>query len=103
MEVTQTAMTIIAEAGSSRSYSLEALSAIEEGRFDDAEELLKQADDSLIKAHRSHSEFLIAEANKEKIEFSFFLLHAESHLNLAQQAKDMVDAFYRFYKKGRTE
>lgn len=100
MELTQTAMSVIAEAGSSRSYSLEALSAVEQGHFDEADELLKQANESLLKAHRTHSEFLIAEAKGEKIDFSVFLLHAESHLNLAEQTKDMVDAFYRLYKKG---
>lgn len=100
MDITKTAMTVIANAGSSRSYSLEALQKAEEGNFEEANELLKQADQALLEAHRTHSDLLTAEAKEEKIEFSVFLLHAESHLNLAQQTKDMVDAFYRLYQKG---
>lgn len=101
MDVTKTAMSVIANAGSSRSYSLEALQKIEAGEFEEAEGLLKQANESLLNAHRTHSDFLTAEAKGEKIGFSVFLLHAESHLNLAEQTKDMVEAFYRLYKKGK--
>ena len=100
MDITKTAMSVIADAGSSRSYSLEALQKIEAGDYEKAQELLQLAEDSLLKAHRTHSEFLIAEAKGEKIEFSVFLLHAESHLNLAEQSKEMVEAFYRLYRKG---
>lgn len=100
MDVIQTAMSVIANAGSSRSYSLEALQSLQVGKYDNAEELMKKAEDTLLAAHRTHSEFLVAESRGEKIEFSVFLLHAESHLNLAEQTKDMVDAFYHLYKKG---
>ena len=100
MDITSIAMKIIANAGSSRSYSLEALQKAEEGNFAEADKLLDLAQQSLLEAHRTHSELLTAEAKGEKLEFSIFLLHAESHLNLAEQSKDMVDAFYRLYKKG---
>ena len=93
------AVSIIADSGDSRSYSLEALECIKREEFNEANELLEKSDEALLKAHKTHTELLIQEAQGEKIPFSMFLLHSESHLNMAELTKEYVTAIKDVYLK----
>lgn len=92
MDVQAFAVSIIADSGDSKSYSLEAMECIKKGEFSNARELIKKADEALLRAHKTHTELLCQEANGEKISFSMFLMHSESHLTTAEVTREYVDA-----------
>lgn len=98
------AVAIIADSGNSKSYSLEALECMKKRNFEEAEELLRKSDEALLSAHKKHTELLVAEANGENIPFSLFLMHSESHLNVAEVTREYADAILHVYKdKGGEE
>lgn len=99
MDVQSIALEIIAESGDSCSSSMEAIECMKDDHFDEAEELLKKAEESLLNAHRLHTDLLCAEANGEEIPFSMFLMHSESHLNMAQATKNQADTVYYILKE----
>lgn len=92
MDVQAVAVSIIANSGDSKSYSLEAMKCIKKGDLSKAQELIKKADEALLLAHKTHTELLCSEANGESIPFSMFLMHSESHLTTAEVTREYVDA-----------
>lgn len=92
MDVQTFAVSIIADSGDSKSYSLEAMECIKKGDLSKARELLQKADEALLRAHKTHTELLCQEANGETISFSMFLMHSESHLTTAEVTREYVDA-----------
>lgn len=99
MNIQEKAFEIIANSGDSLSCSMEALQAAQAYNIDEAERLLKEADKKLLSAHKAHTELLVAEANGEKVEFSMFLMHSESHLNNAEISKNYASAILQIYKE----
>ena len=97
----QQVVTIIAEAGDSKSYSFEAINAASEGDFDEAQNLLKSARDSLLKAHQAHTDLLVADANGG-IELNFLIVHASNHLSIADLSADLAEQFIKLYERGKT-
>ena len=57
------AMMIIANSGQARSDAFAALQEAKKGNFEDAEKLLKEAEESLQTAHESHRELLKMDAS----------------------------------------
>ena len=73
------------------------------GRFLEAEELLKMASKELNEAHQVQTDLLVNEAKGEKVNLSVIFVHAQDHLSMAIFAKDMaveyVEGFKLMYKK----
>lgn len=93
---------IIGHAGDAKSSAHEALAEAKEGNFEKARELLKEASETLNKAHRFQTELIQAEASGEKTEMGVVLVHSQDHLmttmNFLQLAKEFVD-MYEFISK----
>ena len=73
------AMMIIANSGQARSDAFAALQEAKKGNFEDAEKLLKEAEESLQTAHESHRELLKMDASGEVTQVSILLCHAQDH------------------------
>ncbi|MBO4358775.1 MAG: PTS lactose/cellobiose transporter subunit IIA [Erysipelotrichaceae bacterium] len=95
----QQVVTIIAEAGDSKSYSFEAMNAAADGDFDEAGKLLASAKESLLRAHQAHTELLVADAN-EGIELNFLIVHASNHLSIADLSADLAEQIIKVYERG---
>ncbi|MGL5755924.1 MAG: PTS lactose/cellobiose transporter subunit IIA [Paraclostridium sp.] len=94
---------IIGHAGDAKSSAHEALAEAKEGNFEKARELLKEAGETLNKAHRFQTELIQAEASGEKTEMGVVLVHSQDHLmttmNFLQLAKEFVDMYEFIYSK----
>lgn len=77
------AMQLISFAGDSKSSSIRAMKAAEDGDFAAAEELLKQAHDSLHQAHNIQTAWMSAEMGGEEVEKSLLLIHSQDHFMAA--------------------
>ena len=71
------AMMIIANSGQARSDAFAALQEAKKGNFEDAEKILKEAEESLQTAHESHRELLKMDASGEVTQVSILLCHAQ--------------------------
>lgn len=90
---------IIVHAGESRSLSSEAMDAAELYKFDDAESLLKKANDEFIKCHEIQTNMLTEEANGEKNKINIILVHAQDHLTMATMAMENAKRWIKLNKK----
>ena len=84
------AMMIIANSGQARSDAFAALQEAKKGNFEDAEKLLKEAEESLQTAHESHRELLKMDASGEVTQVSILLCHAQDHLMGSALALDLI-------------
>ena len=98
-ELEEIAMTIIANSGAARSAACEALQKAKNKDFDDAEALLKSADDSLQVAHEAHRKLLQLDAKGEVTSVSILLCHAQDHLMGSALAKDLIREMVFLYQE----
>lgn len=98
-EITMIGFEVVAFAGEARSKLMEALSEAENQNFIRAEELVEEANTSLIAAHKSQTQMLAAEARGESIEVGFIMVHAQDHLMTTMLLKDTVKHLFNIYKK----
>lgn len=93
-------MEIIMKAGDARLVITKALAAISENDFDTAQEMLKEAQSLIGKAHALQTDVIQGEARGEQIPYSTLFSHAQdtmmtinSEVNLAKQLFNMFKSF----------
>ena len=91
-------MMIIANSGVARSNSFAALEEAKKGNFEEADKLLKAADESLQIAHESHRELLKMDATGEVTSVSILLCHAQDHMMGSVLAEDLIKEMIVLYK-----
>lgn len=96
-------MMIIANSGAARSKSHEALCIAKKGSFDKAEELLKQAEDSLYEAHKTHRELLRLDAKGEVKDVTLLLTHAQDHLMSSELSLELIKEIIYLLREVRGE
>lgn len=95
----QIIMPIITCSGNSISCSMEAMQAAAEKHFEEAEELLQQASDSIKEAHVAHMQLLVREANNNPVGMSLLLVHASDHLTNAEISLNFAQQIIMIHKE----
>lgn len=99
MNMTDTAMALIAQAGDSRSYSMEAIDLAKQGKFTEADASLKKAADGMVAAHETQTDLLRSEMSGNGEPVSLLMVHAQDHLNLALIMRDVAEEFITLHQK----
>ena len=99
MDLEMIAMELVGNAGESRSLSFEALSLAREGNFDEAEEKLKEAKQSMLRAHEIQTQLICKEADGEEIKIGILMVHAQDHLMCSILAREVVEELIKISKK----
>ena len=97
-ELEKTIMNIIINAGDCKNHAYMALNNVNEGRYEEADNELKLANDALGKAHDEQTMFIHKEANGEKIEMSVLFVHAQDHLMTAITEKNLIEQIIELRK-----
>ena len=84
------AFAIVAIGGNAKGEAYEALAAAEEGRFDEADKALAQAEQDLVDAHNIQTEFIQRSAAGEDMPLSMIFVHAQDHLMCALEAQSLI-------------
>ena len=90
---------IVNAAGAAKGLSYEALGEAEKGNYSKAEELLKEADKSLLEAHNIQTGIIQNEVNGDNMEVSVLFVHAQDHLMTSIEAKSLIECMIRMYKR----
>lgn len=90
---------LISNVGEARSFLFQALKASREENFEEAENCVKDAEASLIKAHESHSSLIQQEASGEPVKVSLLLMHAEDQLMTTETLKGITQEMILTHKK----
>ncbi|MEQ3452109.1 PTS lactose/cellobiose transporter subunit IIA [Enterococcus cecorum] len=96
-------MGLIANGGNARSLAMKAMYAAKAGNFEEAQELLKASNESILQAHNMQTQLLTKEANGERSEVSLLMVHAQDHLMNAMTVKDLATEIVDIYKNQRGE
>lgn len=92
-------MNLIVDAGSARSYAMQAIQLAKEGDFDDAAKALENADKDMAKAHGMQTDLIQKAAQGEKTEIDLFMVHAQDHIMTAMLARDMAKEIVELHQK----
>ncbi|MGG0719609.1 PTS lactose/cellobiose transporter subunit IIA [Robertmurraya massiliosenegalensis] len=90
---------LILHSGNARSKVIQALREYKEGRVEEADQLLVQAEEDLKVAHQIHFKMVQQEASGEKVEFALLLMHAEDHLMSTLSMKELVKELLDLFKQ----
>lgn len=99
-EVTMIGFEIVAYAGEARSNLIEAINVAKDGEYEKAEELIKEADETIKEAHNIQTKMLSKEAAGEEMEIGFIMVHGQDHLMTTLLLRDLVEHLVNLYKKG---
>lgn len=94
---------IISHAGDSRGYAYEALDEAEKKNFDEAEKLLKKAKDELGLAHNTQTKLIQAEINRQGVQMSLLMVHAQDQLMTAMSENTLIEKMIKMYKNFYTK
>ena len=99
MDKIELAMGLIAGAGDSRSYCMEAIDEARDGNFDQARELIKSAVEAMIETHEVQTDLIRNEMEGREEAVSLLMVHAQDHLNLALITRDIAEEFITLYER----
>lgn len=90
---------LITAAGGAKSTFMEALYKAKEGKYEEAEALMKEGSDYYLQGHHVHSDMLAAESGGAQMPVRLILAHAEDQMMSAEQTKTLVEELIDLYKK----
>ena len=94
----ETSFGLILNAGNARSKSLMAIEAAIDGEFEQAEQLVKEAEQDLRLAHQTQTDLIQKEANGQTLGVNLILIHAQDHLTMAMIMVDQAKEFIHIYR-----
>jgi PTS system cellobiose-specific IIA component len=90
---------LVVNGGDAKSKAIQAIRAAKKGDFDTAELKIKEANESLQKAHEFQTDIIQAETRGEKTaEMSLLMVHGQDHLMNAITTKDLAIEMIEMYK-----
>lgn len=90
---------LIANGGNAKSLAYEAIMESEKGNYDQAEALLKEADEFLKIAHNTQTSIITDEVNGKQLTVSVLFVHAQDHLMTAMEVRTLAERFIHLNKK----
>lgn len=87
----ETIINIIVSAGTANSMLQQAYMEICEGNTESSEEMLKKANEELIKAHATQTDLLREEAEGNNAQMSLLMVHAQDHLMNVVLCKQLIN------------
>lgn len=98
----QISFELISHAGNSKSCSMEAMTACDNGDYELADLKMKEAGDELREAHQIQTDLLRDFARGEKLEVDVLLVHAQDHLTGAILTFDFAKKLIGLTKRIQT-
>ncbi|WP_312292934.1 PTS lactose/cellobiose transporter subunit IIA [Atlantibacter hermannii] len=92
-------MEIIVNAGQSRSLCFEALHAARQGNFDEAKNLLREADGYSRQAHRMQTKLIEQDAGEAKQPMTLIMVHAQDHLMNSLLARELCEEILHLFQR----
>lgn len=90
---------IISFGGTAKGLAYEALEAAQQGDYEKADQLLKESDENLVKAHQIQTTIIQEEAAGKHHEVSVLFVHAQDHLMTAMEARTLIEYMIKMHKK----
>lgn len=91
---------IISAAGDSKAKAFEALKKVKEGNYKEAHQLLEEAREIDVEAHKIQTKLIQAEMSdsEEKPEIGLLMVHAQDHYMTSQLARDLIEELIHVFE-----
>ena len=89
---------IIAAVGTARSMFIEALNLAKEGKFEEAEAKVAEADELFAQGHDAHHDILGLQGQDIELPFDLMLVHAEDQMMSAECFRLVATELIEIYK-----
>lgn len=90
-KMSEIAFEIINYGGIAKSLVYEAILMSQQNEFEKARNLLKEADQNLLHAHKIQTEIIQKEASGEKVNLSALFIHCQDHLMSAVEIRNLSE------------
>ena len=98
-EISRKGLELVAFSGEARTYYLEAVKAAKNKNFKESAKLIKQAEDSLIYAHKAQTDLIQKEAQGKYSEVTMMMVHGQDHLMTTILLRDILNTLIDIYRK----
>lgn len=98
-ELQMVAFEIILNSGNARTIVHESFSTMRNGDLEKASELLNQANEEMLLAHKSQTKLLQDYAGGEIINVEIIMVHAQDHLMTTMTLREVALEMLEMYKK----
>ncbi|MBP2658628.1 MAG: lactose/cellobiose transporter subunit [Firmicutes bacterium] len=100
MEITEeTIFKLITYSGAAKSDIFEAFRLCQDGKYEDAENLMESAKHNLLEAHNTQTSLIQQEAGGEQIIVRLLMVHAQDHLMTCILAKELMSNMMNMQKE----
>ena len=90
---------VITYVGTARTYYINAIQSAKEGKFDDAENMIKLGDEAFTQGHHGHAKLIEIDANGDLPQNGLMILmHAEDQLMSAEGFRIIAEEIIELYK-----
>lgn len=100
-EMEQICFQIISSVGTARSMYIEAIHLAKEKKFEEAQAILKDGQNTFVQGHTAHASLIQKEAAGEDVKMQLLLIHAEDQLMSAEGfgilAEEFIDLYQTIY------
>jgi PTS system cellobiose-specific IIA component len=98
MSLSETAMSLIADAGDAKSYALESIGYARERDFTSAKESLNNAKEAMVRAHETQTDLLRKEMSGQGENVSLLMAHAQDHMMASVLMRELAEEFIILYE-----
>lgn len=92
------AFNIIGTVGSAKSKVMESMQKARTGKFEESEQLIKEANEFLIQGEKEHFQVITQEAKDKNVELTLLFMHAEDQLISTVTLRDMANEIVENYR-----
>ena len=99
-EMEQQIVGMISAAGDSKAKAFEALKKVKESKYDEDRELLQEAREIDLEAHKIQTQLITAEMSggENKPEVGLLMVHAQDHYMTSQLARDLIEEMINVFE-----
>lgn len=99
MDLELAAMELVGNSGESRSLAFEALYLAKDGKFEIAQEKIKESKEKMLVAHSIQTELICKEADGENFKTGLLMIHAQDHLMTAILARELIEEIIKVQER----
>jgi len=98
MNIENTVMELIINAGEARSCAMQALYAAKRGNWDEVDDLLAQSTAASKLAHGVQTELIGLDEGEGKVPVNLVMVHAQDHIMTSMLARELVEELIELHR-----
>lgn len=96
-------MELVVNAGDGRSLAIQAIREARAGKFREAQQLIDQCQEALIRCHETQTELIQSELQGNPVPVTLLMVHAQDHIMNAMTVKDLAIEMIEMLKERSKE